>query len=234
VRQLLQRQENIPQRLGSPPSRCSQCGDAGYVVANGKARQCECLLEKRVSSSLPPRYRNASLLDFPQRIQSVVLDWIATPGDGLLLTGAVGTGKTYLAAAITRTHVMIHHPVMFRKCADLYAAMREAYRLNLSESTVLETYLKPRMLALDDLGAGSLSDHERRVTLDVLDQRLEACLPTVVTTNWSLDQIAERMDDRIASRLSSFLTLELEGTDRRVRNAIPDARTEQRAGILLT
>lgn len=217
VGRLLQHPENIPiPNQPNPPTKCSQCEDMGYVVESGRARECQCVAEKRVAASLPPRYRSASLLDYPKKTQSVVLDWLAKPGDGLLLTGAVGTGKTHFAAAITRTLVMIGHGTMFRRCAELYAAMREAYRLNLDEKSVVEKYLKTRILALDDLGAGSLSDHERRITLDVFDERLNACLPTVVTTNWTLDQIAERMDDRIASRLGSFLNVELLGSDRRL------------------
>jgi len=220
VQQLLQRQGNTPgQESNSLTANCEHCGDVGYVVENGRAHECQCVAEKRVAWSLPARYRKASLLDFPQWMQQAVLDWLARPGDGLLLTGGVGTGKTHLAAAITRTLVMIRGQVMFRRCSELYAAVRETYRLNLDERTVLEKYLKPRMLVLDDLGAGSLSDHERRITLDVFDDRLNACLPTITTTNWSLEEIGQKMDDRIASRLSSFLAIELTGTDRRLEQA---------------
>jgi DNA replication protein DnaC len=216
VQQLFQRQGNTPdQDSSSPIVECEHCGDSGYILEKGCARECQCVAEKRVSFSLPARYRKASLLDFPQGTQQAVLDWLARPGDGLLLTGGVGTGKTHLAAAITRTLVMIRSQVMFRRCSELYAAVRETYRTNLDERTVLEKYLKPRMLVLDDLGAGSLSDHERRITLDVFDDRLNACLPTIATTNWSLEEIGQKMDDRIASRLSSFLEIELTGMDRR-------------------
>lgn len=39
--------------------------------------------------------------------------------------------------------------------------------------------------------------------------------PTVVTTNWTIEQIGERMDERIASRLSEFMVIALVGGDRR-------------------
>jgi len=78
---------------------------------------------------------------------------------------------------------------------------------------------KARYLILDDLGAGSLSDCERRYTLELLDTRLNKMRPTVVTSNWSLQEIAERMDDRIASRLAGFAALELAGNDRRIKAA---------------
>lgn len=52
--------------------------------------------------------------------------------------------------------------------------------------------------------------------LEVLDRRLSQCKPTVVTTNWSLAEIAEQVDDRVASRLASFTCIELAGLDRRL------------------
>jgi DNA replication protein DnaC len=111
---------------------------------------------------------------------------------------------------------LIRHGVFFGRCAELYAALRESYRLGESEDSVLRPYFSKRFLILDDLGAGSLSDHERRSTLEVLDRRLNAQLPTVLTTNWNIKEISERMDDRIASRLSSLTLLVLSGEDWRL------------------
>lgn len=180
------------------------------------ARECECLTEKRVAKKIPERFRRASLLDFPPGVQEPILAWLGCPGDGLLLTGAAGTGKTHLAAAITRTLVMISFPVTFARFAEVFAELRETYRLNLDERAVLDRYFNARILVLDDLGAGSLSDHERRSTLEIFDQRLNSKKATVVTTNWGLEEVAVKMDERIASRLASFTQLELAGSDRRL------------------
>jgi DNA replication protein DnaC len=75
--------------------------------------------------------------------------------------------------------------------------------------------VRTALLVLDDLGAGSLSDHERRCTLELLDKRLDAMRPTVVTTNWTIEQIGKRMDERIASRLSGFVVMAFTGKDLR-------------------
>ena len=62
-----------------------------------------------------------------------------------------------------------------------------------------------------------MSDAERRFTLEILDRRANRLKPTVITSNWSLQEIGEKMDDRIISRLSGFTRLELSGNDRRMR-----------------
>jgi hypothetical protein len=89
-------------------------------------------------------------------------------------------------------------------------------RLTWSLRSLMRPYLDASLLALDDLGAGGLSDFERRVTLEIFDRRLNDRRPTVVTTNWELESIAEKMDDRIASRLATYACLRLGGEDRRL------------------
>jgi hypothetical protein len=216
LEQSLSQQKSSIQDQPSSQSECPECRGAGYVRASGGIRECVCAAESRVIARLPERFRQATLLDFSKNIQDFVLDWLSHPRDGLLITGAVGTGKTHLLAAITRTLLLVHREAVFHRCGDLYRALRACYGENCSEESVLRKYFAPRWLFLDDLGAGSLSDFERRNTLEILDQRFNQRLPTAVSTNWSLEQIAEKMDDRIASRLSSLAGLELSGEDRRV------------------
>jgi DNA replication protein DnaC len=178
---------------------------------------CPCQKERKIAAALPQRYRQARLSDFPDQIVQGVMAWFAKPGDGLLLCGPAGTGKTHMAAAITRSCIEIGRPITFRRAADLFQAIRDTYDQGFAEATVLSDYAKTPLLVLDDLGAGALSDFERRYTLEVLDRRLNAMLPTIVTTNWKLSQIREQMDERIASRLSGYTVLTFAGRDRRER-----------------
>jgi len=203
-------------RSRPPTAECALCDGEGRVFSDGKIHLCVCAVERRIASRLPERYRFADLKDFEDRVLEFCLVWVSRPGDGLCILGPLGTGKTHLAASIFRYVTSLGANAEFKRCAALFSALREAYRINASEETVLEPLERADFLFLDDLGAGSLSDHERRFTLEVLDRRLNANRATVVTSNWNLTEISERMDDRIASRLSSFQQLELSGADRRV------------------
>lgn len=187
-------------------------------MRNRQAYDCECTIQRRVESRIPPRYRNASLIDFPEKLRNDVIAWLAKPTDGLLIFGNVGGGKTHLCAAMVRSQLLIRQDsVRFERCAEFYGRLRESYRANTPEEDAWENLPKVKFLYLDDLGSGSLSDHERRATLDLLDRRLNAMRATIINTNWTLKEISEKMDERIASRLQSFTLLRLTGEDRRAK-----------------
>ena len=187
-------------------------------MQNGRAAPCQCVAERKIRAVLPERYWNAKMEDFHVAAHDLAADWILNPSNGLFVTGACGTGKTHLAAAIVRHLIVKRVGVVFKRSADFYREVRELFRTGseASEGAIMSALEKARFLVFDDLGAGSLSDFERRYTLELLDTRLNRMRPTVVTSNWSLQEISERMDDRIASRLAGFAALELAGTDRRI------------------
>ena len=82
---------------------------------------------------------------------------------------------------------------------------------------MLKKYANVGLLVLDDLGAEKTSDWSRQVFYLLLDRRYREMKQTIITTNLSLEQIAETFDDRVASRLCEMgVTIELKGKDKRV------------------
>lgn len=211
----------IPADLSESPTsssiECGKCLDAGTIARDGKRFDCECRIEKRIRYQLPVRYQQARLKDFSAGIVREVTAWLEKPTDGLFLAGGVGTGKTHLAAAIVRHEIERgKRQVYFRPASVLFQAIRDSYKdEGRTEASILADYTDARLLVLDDLGAGNLSDHERRYTLEVLDRRLNNMRPTIVTSNWTLKDIAEKLDERVASRLSGFKVIAFKGEDKR-------------------
>jgi len=175
--------------------------------------------EEIFRSLLLPRYREAQLGHFAQQIANAVRRWLAEPKDGLFISGPAGTGKTYMACAIVRAVLEAGKPVTFVRCADFYAEIRRTFSIGseVTEGDVENRYANAPLLVLDDLAAGSLSDHERRCTLNLLDVRWNHLRPTVVTSNLALTEIGTAMDERISSRLRCFVPIVLGGRDRRGR-----------------
>jgi chromosomal replication initiation ATPase DnaA len=204
----------------SAPIKCLDCRDTGYLEVpqtDGgiKIQYCQCALARIAATRVPPLFEKASLGDFGDMTQAAVRAWLRKPVPGFFITGPPGTGKTHLACAIVRDLTLRGKEILFKRFATLCLSLRTAYSEHESEYDVLRDYYKTPWLILDDLGAGSLSDHERRTTLEVLDQRIDNRRPTVVTTNLLLDKL-EEWDARIGSRLSSFALISREGPDRRI------------------
>lgn len=121
------------------------------------------------------------------------------PENWLVLTGGVGTGKTHLAAAIANERLAHNEPVLFVVVPDLLDTLRSAFSPQ-SETTFDERFEQVRsapLLILDDLGAHSTTPWAQEKLYQIINYRYNTRLPTVITTNYRLDEIDERVRSRL-------------------------------------
>ena len=126
-------------------------------------------------------------------------EFAAQASGWVVFTGPYGCGKTHLAAAIANYRVEHSLPVLFVVVPDLLDDLRASYAPQ-SPITYDEQFDQIRnveLLILDDLGTQNATPWAAEKLYQILNYRYNAELPTVVTTNQSLD----RMDPRLASRL---------------------------------
>jgi len=175
---------------------------------------------RRARSLVPKRYRHLDPIDkFPHE-------------EGMYLFGPSGHGKT-------------HHAVRFffkwiqdsgdsKKChfyevPDLLELLREEYDKEPSSpygqgfgtgspkpKSLMYLCRTARLLVLDDLGSDKLSEWAiGRIGL-IVSHRYNELLPTIVTSNLSREEISQNISQRIGSRLSSLMEIQIEGDDRRL------------------
>ena len=89
---------------------------------------------------------------------------------GVLISGATGTGKSFLASALG--HAACRHGLSTRyaRFSRLLGELALA-RADGSYPKLMERYAKTDLLILDDFGLAPLSDAERRDLLEVLEDR---------------------------------------------------------------
>ncbi|MFG3510212.1 ATP-binding protein [Streptomyces sp. NPDC047821] len=141
----------------------------------------------------------------------------------LLLTGTFGTGKTHQAYGALRRIAEAgpsRYEVIALTAPDMYALMRPGGSENGPEHEVKRLMRIP-LLLIDDLGTEKISEFTEEATYRLLNERYNECRPLIVTSNLPASApqgptLADRLGERIASRLSQMTTVvEMVGADRR-------------------
>ena len=125
--------------------------------------------------------------------------YAAKPEGWLLLMGRYGCGKTHLAAAIANHRLGLGEQALFVVVPDLLDHLRAAFN---PSSTVsldrrFEEVRNAPLLVLDDLGTQSTTPWAQEKLYQLLNHRYNAKLPTVITTNLTLEEIDARLRARI-------------------------------------
>nr|UVX89553.1 MAG: DnaA protein [Bacteriophage sp.] len=159
-----------------------------------------------------------------QKIENVARKYAANfdvmrkQGTGLLLCGQVGTGKSFLAAAIANELINQGTPCLMTNFSRIISRISEKFG---GDQKYLDDLNRFDLLIIDDLGAERDSEFTWEKVMDVIDARYRAGLPLIITTNLSMRQLSDQSDirrQRIYSRLREMCVfLEVKGTDRRGR-----------------
>jgi len=178
--------------------------------------QARAVAETRWRACAPDRFRDAHLghcdIHGPD-VTRPVRDWVVGGSTGsLTLLGAVGTGKTYLALAVARAFITDgRRAVMFLPMVEALSSMRPDGGLSPVELSSID------LLVLDDVGTERVTEWAAEQMYAVLNRRWLSELPTVITSNLPLDELATHLGPRAWSRLTGddSVVVRLTGPDRR-------------------
>jgi DNA replication protein DnaC len=191
---------------------------------------------------VPPRYIHSTLdnYDGNEKIANMCRSSI-DDGD-ILFTGSTGCGKTHLAIAmlkeialrkiqplrepgkapvstepltacfVTVTKLLLNLRASFNGGGRLFIDRHER---EVSEQDIIYHYSHCDLLILDDLGAEKTSEFALSAIYTIIDERINYEKRTIVTTNLSLQEIEEKMDARLASRLSGMKIIKINMPDYR-------------------
>lgn len=174
-------------------------------------------------SGVPPRLARESLASYrvehdgqaeAARLVSDYCDGLSghlQTGDGLILMGAKGCGKTHLATSIVR-HATRELGVSARytTAQRFFARIQSSYGSSgESEADIIAEYANAPLLVLDEVGMSRGTDNELGLTYALLGQRHDECRPTVIATNCDADSLRGFLGDRIVDRLRETSTVVL-------------------------
>jgi len=130
-------------------------------------------------------------------------------GEGLLMFGNPGNGKSHLAAAIVNAVIPRGKACVFRSVPALLKKLQETYRADarVSESEILAVLQDADLVVLDDLGAEKMTEWAESMLYYIVDQRYRWRKPLIVTTNCDLEELEERIGTRTFDRLLEMCVL---------------------------
>lgn len=182
-------------------------------------------------AQVPPLYAAAAVQHLPDAQRTVVVQWWNdTTQTVLLVRGAVGLGKTWLAYALGDHAVTSGAPAMVVPAVTYLDLVRSAAfgraaddALNPDASDVVNGARSKSFFALDDFGADRPSEWVQAHLTQLLDYRITRGLRTMLTTNADTRTLLTLYGPRVVSRLSGTYctTLQLSGRDLRPNGGRP-------------
>ncbi len=205
-----------------PQYTCKRCSDTGYV----DTQMCTCLREALIREN----FRTSGMGDLLERQSFENFDLARYKKDGedvyrrvklnfsaakafaesfrekrgnLFLVGTTGAGKTHLTTAIARAVLDRGFDVIYDTAQNIMAAFehdrfRSGYQPSESRA---EKYMECTLLILDDLGTEFTNAFTVSCLYNLLNERQNKGLSTVISTNVSPAQLRDKYEDRIYSRL---------------------------------
>ena len=154
--------------------------------------------------------------------------------NGLLLWGEVGTGKSFMSAAIANAVIDLGYSALQTDIGSIVSILESSYENRHRE---LNRILGYDLLCLEDLGAQRCTEYMMGHIYAVIDGRYKTGKPMVITTNFALQAISHvRPDDpwsRIFDRIiERCFPVEFKGTNRRRENGLEMRKAmRERLGI---
>ena len=217
---------------------CPACEDTGFIGG----RRCKCFInllkdiEREKIEKIAPlkecTFETFNRLYYPEisekneesprkkveKIKSSCIKYatnFSKNSKNLFFMGGTGLGKTHLSLAIANVAINKGYSVIYGTAQNILGDLQNENfgrldNLKYRENEILDVDL----LILDDLGTEFKSAYTVSCLYNIINTRLSAKLPTIISTNYSIDEIEKIYDQRTTSRIiGGYSTLVLTGND---------------------
>ncbi|WP_026526686.1 ATP-binding protein [Butyrivibrio sp. VCD2006] len=240
----LLRKANLPENYLEMEYECPICKDTGYV----DNEKCSCFKQKVIQrlyaqsninklaeeanfDLMSEDYYSGEDLDRFRGAVKTSKEFIKnfeTLYPNLLFYGTVGTGKSFLSICIAKEILEMGHSVLYFSAASLFSLLQATsfdFKRSDELSTLLDDLYNTELLIIDDLGTEHVTNTSIPQLFTCINERLIRNRSTIITTNFSLDDIKSMYSERVSSRIASNYHLcKLTGRDIRIMKKVQNRK----------
>jgi DNA replication protein DnaC len=155
------------------------------------------------------KYKDATTLNLSEEVRRTISSAI-NENKSLFIYGNTGVGKSYTLYALAKGRGSVENFV------SLLVEFRDSMQKGFYYEKLKE-FLDEKYLFIDDIGAEKTSDFVIEFLYQLVNKRYENMKRTVLVTNLTLEEFAQRYGDRILSRIQEMcVLLEIKGEDKRI------------------
>ncbi|HIT53341.1 MAG TPA: ATP-binding protein [Candidatus Fimivicinus intestinavium] len=222
----------LPENYLEPPYVCPACGDTGFVegqICSCHKRLLRSLAYQQINRRYPldlctfesfrleyypeeadsrtglsPRRRMAEIFEFCLHYA----EDFGPHSPSLFLCGATGLGKTHLSLSIAREAIAKDFAVIYGSTQNLLHDLEEEHfgRGGTAGGDTQELLLTCDLLILDDLGAEFSTQFTVAALYNIINSRINAGLPVIISTNLTPGELEGKYTQRITSRIIGCYT----------------------------
>ena len=238
----------FPENYLEPVYDCPDCRDTGYIGNEKchcfKQSIIQLLYEESNIKEFPVEasFDNFSLDFYPASLYDkttgrnarammedtlkICRRFIDTFGEefhNLFFYGSVGVGKTFLSTCIAREIMEKEFSVLYFSAPQLFGTLAQNTfdRKDTDAKNMSEYIFKADLLIIDDLGSEYTNAFIASQFFTCINERLLHRKSTIISTNLSLESLADLYTERSFSRItSSYTLLKMIGDDIRIRKKL--------------
>ena len=203
---------------------CPECEDEGYI--NGKMCKClkkllaeEYMNHSNISSAYRSRtFKNIDLSLYgenAEQVSKVIVPFcknyvkeFGKKKQNLFFYGAPGCGKTFMSTVIGTELINNNVFVFYTPAQDMISSFEaEKFGKEISSAVETDIYTECELLIIDDLGTEFSTQFAESVLYNVINNRINKNLPTIISSNYGPDEFDGIYNDRLISRLTYEFTV---------------------------
>ncbi len=228
-----------PEDYFMPEYECDICRDEGHVdgkmcicmkralaTATFESSGLSALAKKQSFDNFSLEYYNTGEKEYDQmnrifdRVKRYADEFGQTGNGNLLFLGGTGLGKTHLSTSVAAVIINKGYDVVYDTAVNVFAAFEQdkfGRSYNSQEPSRTSKFFECDLLIIDDLGVELTNQFTISCLYNLINTRITTDKAMIINTNLTHNELLERYENRIVSRLlGEFLPFMFVGRDVRM------------------